>query len=248
VSARHSSVDAEAARGGELRFVEDRPADIHDERPKPWHRYAYHVRTLPLALARLAGELGAGPGSRILDYGCGVVAYRHFFPDEAEYSAADLPGNPHASLLLNPDGTVPVPGDSFDVVMSTQVLEHVPDPALYLSECYRALRPGGRMLLSTHGTFVYHPDPDDYWRWTCAGLQKVVRDAGFEVVRFEGVIGGLPTGLQLVQDSIYWKLPRVARPLLALVMQALISLADRLHSEGSRALNAQVFALVAEKP
>jgi hypothetical protein len=62
------------------------------------------------------------------------------------------------------------------------------------------------------------------------------------------VIGGLPTGLQLVQDSIYWKLPRFLRAPLALVMQAMIGLADRAHSEGSRALNAQVFALVAEKP
>src|SRR4051794_4052813 len=107
VSARHSSADAEATDGGALRFVEDRPADIHDERPKPWHRYAYHVRTLPLALARLATELRARPDSRILDYGCGVVAYRSFFPEEAYYAAADLPGNPHANLLLNEDGTVP---------------------------------------------------------------------------------------------------------------------------------------------
>ena len=248
VSARHSSADAPAAHDGALRFVEDRPADIHEERPKPWHRYAYHVRTLPVALGRLASELRARPDSRILDYGCGVVAYRSFFPAEAHYAAADLPGNSHANLLLNEDGTVPAPDEGFDIVMSTQVLEHVPDPGLYLSECFRALRPGGRMLLSTHGTFVYHPDPEDYWRWTCAGLQKAVRDAGFDVVRFEGVIGGLPTGLQLVQDAIYWKLPRLARPVLALVMQTLIRLADRLQSDGSRTLNAQVFALVAEKP
>jgi SAM-dependent methyltransferase len=229
-------------------FVQDRPADIHDERPKPWHRYAYHVRKLPQALERLSGELGVGPGGKVLDYGCGVVAYRRFFPADAEYAAADLPGNPHASLPLDPDGTVPVAGDEFDALLSTQVLEHVPDPQLYLSECFRVLRPGGRMLLSTHGTFVYHPDPQDYWRWTCAGLKKVVTDAGFEVVRFEGVIGGLPTGLQLAQDAIYWKLPRPLRPLFALFMQALIAAADRLHSEGSRALNAQVYALVAQKP
>lgn len=230
------------------RFVADRPADIHDERPKPWHRYAYHVRELPRAIARLAPELRVGPDSRMLDYGCGVIAYRHLFPRETRYEAADLPGNPHATLDLEPDGSLPGENQRFDAVLSTQVLEHVADPGLYLAECFRVLRPGGRLLLSTHGTFVYHPDPDDYWRWTCAGLQKAVRDAGFEVVEFDGVIGGLPTGLQLVQDAIYWQLPRLLRPLLALVMQPLVALSDRLHSEGSKRLNAQVYVLVAERP
>jgi hypothetical protein len=104
------------------------------------------------------------------------------------------------------------------------------------------------MLLSTHGTFVYHPDPDDYWRWTRAGLQKIVRDAGFEVERFEGIIGLLPTGLQLVQDAIYWHLPRLLRAPFALIMQTLMALTDRLHSDENRTYNAQVFALVAVKP
>ena len=248
MSSRHSPADAPAPVIDASRFSEGRPPDIHAPRPKPWHRYAYHVRTLPRAIAQLAPELRAGGDSRILDFGCGVVAYRHLFPAEADYAAADLPGNPLASLHLNEDGTVPAADGSFDAVLSTQVLEHVTDPALYLSECSRLLRPGGRLLLSTHGTFVYHPDPDDYWRWTCAGLQKAVRDAGLDVVLFRGVIGLLPTGLQLAQDAIYWQLPRLLRAPFALVMQAVIALSDRLHSQASRNYNAQVFALIAEKP
>jgi len=236
------------AAGGDapLRFVRDRPRDIRSARP--WHRYAHHIRTLLARLEALAPELRLPRAGRILDYGCAELPYRHFFPDEARYVAADLPGNPHATLDLSEDGTVPVKPGTFDAVLSTQVLEHVTDPARYLDECFRVLRPGGRLLLSTHGTFVYHPDPDDYWRWTCAGLQRIARDAGFEVVRFEGIIGLLPTGLQLVQDAIYWQLPRLLRAPFALVMQTLISLSDRLHSPGSRELNSQVFALIAEKP
>jgi SAM-dependent methyltransferase len=248
VSSRHIAADAPAPVIDASRFSEDRPPDIHEKRPRPWHRYAYHVRTLPRALEAIAPELRVTADSRVLDFGCGVVAYRHFFPAEADYVAADLPGNPHATLALNPDGTVPVRDEDFDAVLSTQVLEHVTDPARYLSECFRVLRPGGRLLLSTHGTFVYHPDPDDYWRWTCAGLQKAVRDAGLEVALFRGIIGGLPTGLQLAQDAIYWQLPRLLRAPFALVMQTVIALSDRLHSQASRNYNAQVFALIAQKP
>jgi SAM-dependent methyltransferase len=240
------AVRKEPAATAAPRYVDQRPSDIRAARP--WHRYAHHIRELPARLEALSGDLRLAPGDRLLDYGCAELPYRHFFGVDIEFVGADLPGNPHAALELESDGTVPAESGSFDAVMSTQVLEHVADPALYLSEAHRVLRPGGRMLLSTHGVFVYHPDPVDLWRWTGEGLQRIVREAGFEVVRFEGIIGLLPTGLQLVQDALYWKLPRPLRPLFALVMQTLVTLTDRLHQPASRAMNAQVFALVAQKP
>jgi SAM-dependent methyltransferase len=227
-------------------YVQDRPRDIRIARP--WHRYAYHIKVLPERLAELARDLHVTGDDALLDYGCADIPYRHFFPSRIRYEAADLPGNGHATMVLNDDGTVPAPDDAYDAVLSTQVLEHVTDPASYLAEAYRVLRPGGRLLVSTHGVFIYHPDPEDCWRWTCAGLRRLVEQAGFRIVRFEGVIGLLPTGLQLVQDALYWHFPRLLRPPFALVMQTLMVIADRLHTDASRALNAQVFALVAEKP
>ncbi len=227
-------------------YVADRPKDLR--RARPWHRHRHHIQTLPARLEVLSRDLAVPPGGRVLDYGCADVPYRGFFGPDAEFVAADLPGNPHATLTLNADATVPVPDASFDAVMSTQVLEHVADPAAYLRECFRVLRPGGRLLLSTHGIFIYHPDPIDWWRWTCAGLHHVVEEPGFEVVRFEGIIGLLATGIQLVQDAVYWHLPRPVRPVLALCLQTLAALADRIEGERSRTMNAQVYGLVAAKP
>src|SRR3954447_23821015 len=146
LTARPDTDDTSAARPAAARYVPDRPKDIR--RATPWHRYGHHIRTLPARLESLAGELQLPPGGRVLDYGCADVPYRYFFPADADFVAADIAGNPHATLLLNDDGTIPVPDDSFDVVMSTQVLEHVADPETYLDECFRVVRPGGRLLLS----------------------------------------------------------------------------------------------------
>jgi SAM-dependent methyltransferase len=227
-------------------YLQARPQDLRTA--TRWHRYGHHIRTLPPRLRALSEQLPGGPGARILDYGCAEVPYRSFFSERVEFVAADLPGNPHATLTLNDDATVPSADAGFDAVLSTQVLEHVVDPALYLSECHRVLRPGGRMLLSTHGIFVYHPDPIDHWRWTGAGLRHVVEAAGFRIVHYEGIIGPAATGLQLVQDALYYRLPRFARPAFALIVQGLCALADRLETQSGRDMNAQVFAIVAEKP
>jgi SAM-dependent methyltransferase len=228
------------------RFQEDRPSDLRSS--PPWHPLAYIIRALPAGLAELVPELRVGATGRVLDYGCADVPYRRFFPAGVDYVAADLPGNPDASVEIAPDGTLPLPAESFDAVVSTQVLEHIDDPSLYLSECLRVLRPGGRMLLSTHGIMVYHPDPDDYWRWTCSGLQRAIADAGFDLLRFEGIMGLAASGLQLFQDGVYGRLPRPLRPPFALCVQGLIALVDRFQGRESRRLNALVFALVAEKP
>jgi SAM-dependent methyltransferase len=230
----------------ETRFHIGRPDDLR--RAPPWHRLAYIVGALPAELHRLSADLNVADHGRVLDYGCADLPYRSFFPAAAEYLAADLPGNPDATVEIGADGTVPVEDSSIDAIVSTQVLEHVADPDLYLSECFRVLRPGGRMLLSTHGIMVYHPDPVDYWRWTCAGLERSVRRPGFEIVRFDGIMGLAATGLQLIQESVYYKLPRGLRDALALVFQTLIAVVERLQSPAGRRSNALVFALVAEKP
>jgi SAM-dependent methyltransferase len=132
----------------------------------------------PLAewLRTQSAELHEAKGRyRLLDVGCGVKPYYPWFePFVSEYVGVDVGGNPAADL----EGAVeaiPVEDASFDVVLCTQVLEHCDDPAQAVRELRRVLRPGGHALCSTHGVQVYHPSPQDLWRWTHEGLERLFR-------------------------------------------------------------------------
>lgn len=219
----------------------------HLRNPPWWHRLAYINRILPTAIRDAVDDAHIAQDAVVLDYGCADQQYRHLFARQ-RYLGADLPGNPQADVVIRDDGRLPLGDDSVDVVLSSQVLEHVANPALYLEESLRVLRPGGRLVLSTHGIMIFHPDPVDYWRWTGQGLQKILRDVGFEVVTQRGIMGLAATGLQLVQDSLYVALPRMLRPVVALGFQLLMALADRLQSDESRSYNALVFLVIARKP
>jgi SAM-dependent methyltransferase len=113
---------------------------------------------------------------RVLDVGCGPKPYYPFFAERAsEYIGVDVVENP-AAELRGPVEDLPVPDGSFDLVLCTQVLEHCDDPRQAVAELRRVTAPGGRVLASTHGTQVYHPSPEDYWRWTHAGLRRLFEE------------------------------------------------------------------------
>jgi SAM-dependent methyltransferase len=109
-------------------------------------------------------------GARVLDAGCGDRPYERLLSGATEIVGFDVPGNKHADLHGSIDA-IPVDDASFDVVLCLQVLEHVQDPAAAVRELRRVVRPGGRVLLSTHGVYPFHPNPDDLWRWTDQGLE-----------------------------------------------------------------------------
>ena len=153
-------------------------------------------RGLILAVVRAAAA-AAPPGARVLDAGAGEAPYRELFAHTdymtTDWSESVHPGARSADIIASLDA-LPVPDASFDLVVCTQVLEHVPEPAAVLAELRRVLRDGGELWLTVPFVGELHEEPHDHFRYTSHGLRGLCERAGFGEVR-TWPLGGYFTAL-----------------------------------------------------
>lgn len=170
-------------------------------------------------LLELSGTVG--PGCRVLDVGCGNgFTVGQFLERGCEVTGIDLSeqGITQARAaypkgcfeLLSADGDVlaNLGCRPFDLVVSTEVVEHLYAPRPYIAGCFAAVRPGGKFVLSTpyhgylknlvlslSGKWDHHADP--LWDgghiklWSRRTLSRLLTEAGFVDLRFRGA-GRLP--------------------------------------------------------
>lgn len=152
------------------------------------------------------------PGDSVLDLGCGGGQFTRAM-HEAGYAAIGMDISEKAINLafkqfpechfqiLNPNGTIPSPDETFAAVWCTEVIEHVLDVHDFLSEIYRVVKPNGILILTTpyHGLlknlaivlikFDKHFDPQgSHIRFfNRRSLENCLGKAGFEPLSFEGI-------------------------------------------------------------
>jgi SAM-dependent methyltransferase len=140
-------------------------------------------------------EAGCGEG-----YGAGLIASRAARVLAVDY---DEPATAHARRRY-PEVTLaranlaflPVQSSTVDIVVNSQVIEHLSDQAGFLAECHRVLRPGGRLLITTPNRITFTPDSDrplnpyHTRELSPSELDLLLRAAGFGVERLLGLHHG----------------------------------------------------------
>ena len=204
---------------------------VSEERLDPGlsHSRYVHLKLLKKHVKRLVNEnLVSDKKIKLADMGCGELPYLPIIkPHVHEYIGIDLPGNKNADIFVDlKNNRCDLKNNSCDVVLSIQVLSNTTNPKEYLKECFRILKPKGRLLLSTHGHWPYKPDPFDYGRWTSMGLKLEIEKAGFKLIEMKGMMGLLSTSMQIFQDAVLTSIPykRIWGGIFCFLMQRVIQL------------------------
>ncbi len=119
-----------------------------------------------------------GAHGSVLDVGCGDRWASSVLPDGCTYVGLDYPttvgmGYPGRPEIFGDAGMMPFKADCFDTVLMMDVLEHLQAPNQAVSEAFRILRPGGRLILQVPFLYPLHDEPHDFQRWTRHGLIRL---------------------------------------------------------------------------
>ncbi len=221
--------------------------------PAVW-QHDYHVlKRLYSSLSYLINKYLPKKVGVILDYGCGTLPYKNLFAPHAEkYIGVDLPDNKKADIKIKKDKKIPIVSESIDIIISTQVLEHVEKFDFYLQECKRLLKIGGLLILSTHGIWPYHPYPTDFYRFTRKGLEKILKDQGFQCKETISILGPFASITQftliLIAERLFSKniFAKILLIIFSLVGNCIIWFEDRFFPTEEKS-DASVYVICAKK-
>ncbi len=101
------------------------------------------------------------------------------------WDTVDFPRDFPTTFALTEEYHFPIPADSYDVVLSGQVIEHVRKVWVWMKEVARVCRPGGLVVTINPVSWPYHEAPVDCWRIYPEGMRALCDDAGLDVVYCE---------------------------------------------------------------
>ncbi|MDR0681038.1 MAG: class I SAM-dependent methyltransferase [Dysgonamonadaceae bacterium] len=124
----------------------------------------------------------------VFDIGCGNKPFEAYIRtliknyDASAYRGCDIIQSSGQKVDIICDVTnIAEKSSTYDIVICTQVIEHVFEHSKVFEEAYRLLKPGGFFIVSSNLVWEIHEAPYDYYRFTKYGFIKLLENAGFNV-------------------------------------------------------------------
>jgi SAM-dependent methyltransferase len=100
----------------------------------------------------------------------------------------DVNPAPSVNVVVNSQ-ILPFKDNSLSLVISQEVIEHLPDPALTIREVLRVLKTGGKFYCQAPFIIGYHPGPTDFWRFTREGMAQLFAAPGWRILDLDTAVG-----------------------------------------------------------
>ena len=143
---------------------------------------------------------------KTLDLGCGTSPYSKYFPNRV---GMDLKKSQDINLVGDAH-RLPFKEEIFDIVLATEVLEHLKNPQIAINEMGRVLKHNGKLIITTRFIFPLHDTPNDYYRYTKYGLKHLLRKWNVVEIKEEtdtmGAVSVLFQRIAIQCDILHFKL------------------------------------------
>lgn len=168
---------------------------------------------------------------KLLDAGCGKMPYRNHIlsnSEVTEYVGLDIESALEYDTTVKPDFfwdgvKMPFQDNSFETVMATEVLEHVPSVELYLKEVIRVLKPNGTFFFTIPFLWPLHEVPHDEYRYTPFSIEKHLKNVGFKDITLKATGGWHASMAQML--GLWVKrsyIPKTKRNILVALLKPII--------------------------
>jgi SAM-dependent methyltransferase len=144
---------------------------------------------------------------RLCDLGCGKVPLYGIYRDLVREVvcidwANSLHDSPYLDALADLNQPLPIPSESFDTLLLTDVLEHIAKPELLWDEIVRILAPAGRLILAVPFFYWLHETPYDFHRFTKYKLSELCAESGLKIILLQEYGGSPEIFFDLVSKHI----------------------------------------------
>lgn len=123
---------------------------------------------------------------------------------------ADIEEKHNPDIVLDVTNMHQIEDKSIDVLNAIELFEHVEKIENGISECYRVLKKGGKLILSAPFLYPVHADPYDFQRWTHTKWKKELNKVGFKIKTIK-INGRFFTVMNSFKKDLILSLPNILR-------------------------------------